>query len=115
MAEDGMTCQDCHGDMSDVADPARQPWIDEPRCQTCHGDAHGEEPGKLYRFSTGHGGVYCQACHGSQHAIYPTNQANDNIQSIVLQGEAGTIEKCSVCHTNTADGEGPHGEDGDDD
>jgi hypothetical protein len=115
MAQEGMTCHDCHGDMSDVADPARQPWITEPRCETCHGAAHAEQPGMLYRFSTGHGGVYCQACHGSQHAIYPTLQPNDNIQSIMLQGEAGTVEKCTVCHTSTPDGEGPHGEDGQED
>jgi hypothetical protein len=109
MAEDGMTCQDCHGNMADVADPARQPWLDEPRCGDCH-EGHAEEPGMLYRFSTGHGGVYCQACHGSQHAVYPTNQHNDNIQSIMLQGEAGTLEKCTVCHTSTPGSEGPHGE-----
>ncbi len=109
MAQEGMTCQDCHGNMADVANPARRPWLDEPRCGDCH-EGHAENAGKLYRFSTGHGGVYCQACHGSQHAIYPTNQPNDNIQSILLQGEAGTIEKCRVCHTNTPNGEGPHGE-----
>ncbi|GAB4528952.1 MAG: hypothetical protein Kow0063_05590 [Anaerolineae bacterium] len=114
MAQEGMTCQDCHGHMSDVADPTRQPWLDEPRCGTCHGPAHSEEPGKLYRFSTGHGGVYCQACHGSQHAIYPTNQPNDNLQSIMLQGKPGTIKKCTVCHTTTPDGAGPHSKDGDD-
>lgn len=112
MAAEGMTCQDCHGNMSDVANPARNPWLDEPRCETCHGSTHGEDPGALYRFSTGHGGVYCQACHGSQHAIYPTMQPNDNLQSIMLQGEAGTVEVCTVCHTNTPAGVGPHGEEG---
>jgi hypothetical protein len=113
MAQEGMTCQDCHGNVSNVANPARQPWIDEPRCETCHGPGHGEQTGKLYRFSAGHGGVYCQACHGSQHAIYPTNQPNDNIQSTLLQGKPGTIETCSVCHTSPPGGEGPHAGDGD--
>ena len=114
MYQEGMTCQDCHGNMNDVANPNREPWLDEPRCQTCHPD-HPENQGKLYRFSTGHGGVYCQACHGSQHAIYPTIQPNDNIQSIMLQGHAGTIDRCTVCHTNTPDqNEGPHqGDDND--
>ncbi len=115
MAEEGMNCQNCHGNMSDVANASRNPWLDEPRCETCHGASHGENPNKLYRFSTGHGGVYCQACHGSQHAIYPSLQPNDNLQSILLQGEAGTIEKCAVCHTSTPSGSGPHGEEGNDD
>ncbi|GAB4422433.1 MAG: hypothetical protein Kow0031_00180 [Anaerolineae bacterium] len=115
MAQDGMTCQDCHGDMADVADPARNPWLDEPRCGDCHGAAHAEDPGQLYRFSTGHGGVYCQACHGSQHAIYPTVEHNDNMQSIMLQGRAGTIDQCTVCHTRVPDeNEGPHRGDDDD-
>lgn len=117
MYQEGLTCQSCHGDMSDVADPARDPWLDEPRCETCHGPNYGEDPGKLYRFSTGHGGVYCQACHGSQHAIYPTVEDNDNIQSIMLQGHAGTLDTCTVCHTGTPENnEGPHqGDDNHDD
>ncbi len=35
-----MSCQDCHGSMSEVGDPARTGWLDEPTCQNCHtGDA----------------------------------------------------------------------------
>lgn len=66
----------------------------------------------LYRFSQGHGAMECSACHGSQHAEYPTNQANDNLYSINLQGYAGRLTECSVCHvaaqavTNNG---GPHG------
>jgi hypothetical protein len=105
----GMVCQNCHGTIADVANPSRRPWIDEPRCENCHGPAYAENPGKLYRQSVGHGGLYCEACHGSPHAILPTNQANDNIQNIALQGYAGTLDKCSVCHQRTPVGAGPHG------
>ena len=117
MAAAGETCQSCHGNMADVANPARNPWFDMPRCGQCHDSAHSENPGTLYRFSRGHEGIYCQACHGSQHAIYPTNTENDNVQSILLQGHAGTIDTCTVCHTNNPDrNEGPHhGDDGGDD
>jgi len=35
-----MSCQDCHGNMAQVGDPARIGWLDEPNCQACHsGDA----------------------------------------------------------------------------
>jgi len=35
-----MSCQDCHGSMSEVGDPARVGWLEEPNCQNCHtGDA----------------------------------------------------------------------------
>jgi hypothetical protein len=106
------TCQDCHGNMSDVANPSRRPWLDEPRCADCHDSTHSENPGMLYRFSTGHGRVYCQACHGSQHAIYPSLQPADNMQSLMQQGHVGTIDTCTVCHTRTPDkNEGPHQDD----
>jgi hypothetical protein len=39
VAADGalaMQCQDCHGGMAQVADPARLGWLDEPACQSCH-------------------------------------------------------------------------------
>jgi hypothetical protein len=65
----------------------------------------------LYRFSQGHGSTECSACHGSQHAEFPTSQANDNVSSINLQGYAGRITECTVCHStapSTANG-GPHG------
>lgn len=68
----------------------------------------------LYRFSKGHGNLQCEACHGATHAEYPSSHANDNVQSIALQGHTGTIAECSTCHTKvpaeTADfAKGPHG------
>jgi len=114
MYQAGETCHSCHGGMRDVADPQRRPWIDLPRCADCHTAAYHENPGKLYRQSAGHQGVLCEACHGSTHAIYPSLQPLDNKQSIWLQGYAGTISKCQVCHTNNPDqGEGPHRNNGD--
>ena len=110
MAAAGMTCQDCHGTMKDVANENREPWVDMPRCGDCHGDQYAEEPGKLFRQSKGHGGLYCESCHGSTHAILPSTEPRDNIQVIRLQGYADTLQECSVCHgDNVPDGPGPHG------
>jgi uncharacterized protein (TIGR03437 family) len=64
----------------------------------------------LYRFSAGHAGLACEACHGSTHAEYASSHANDNVQSIAMQGHAGAITECSACHSsvkNTTNG-GPH-------
>lgn len=68
----------------------------------------------LYRFSKGHGNLQCEACHGATHAEYPSSHANDNVQSIALQGHTGTIAECSTCHTTVPTGtanfaKGPHG------
>lgn len=65
----------------------------------------------LYRFSFGHGGLACAACHGSTHAEYPSSHANDNLQSLQLQGHAGMLAECSACHgvTPFTVDRGPHG------
>ncbi len=106
----GMTCHSCHGDMNAVGDPTRNPWVDEPSCAGCH-QRQGfefEEPGKLFRQSRGHRGVTCLACHGSPHAIAPTSTEVDNIQATTIQGHAGTINNCTVCHTPTPHDPFPH-------
>jgi hypothetical protein len=132
-----MGCQSCHGNMTNVGDPGRVGWLEEPTCQACHFNGKrtltavkpdgspivvtdtrfATNPNvpmagfSLFRFSKGHGGLQCEACHGSTHAEYPSSHANDNVQSITLQGYAGTIRECKVCHAATplsATG-GPHG------
>ena len=77
-------------------------------------DRFAENSGTLYRFSRGHGGIFCQGCHGSTHAEWPIADpaANDNAAAVRLQGYAGKIIECSVCHAPgslplTTDG--PHG------
>jgi hypothetical protein len=109
-----MVCQNCHGTMSQVAasiDGGRRPWLEEPSCGAtlCHGANHAEEPGQLFRQSRGHGGLFCSACHGSPHAITPTSQPNDNLQSLRLQGVAGVLRQCTICHANPPSTGGPHG------
>jgi hypothetical protein len=110
-----MVCQSCHGTMTDIVNSinaGRQPWIQEPTCgsASCHGSTFSEEPGKLFRQSTGHGHLYCSACHGSAHAVQPTSQPNDNLQNTRLQGVGGVLRKCELCHGLSLIGvPGPHG------
>jgi hypothetical protein len=59
--------------------------------------------------STGHGNVMCSACHDSPHAIYPSREPRDNANMIALQGHAGTLSDCRVCHGVVPHGGGPHG------
>jgi len=130
-------CFDCHGNLTNVGATSRQGWLDLPSCQMCHAGGTRAtttftSPGvwrtaldstfatnlgkpsvgkSLFRFSTGHGGLYCSACHGSQHAEYPSLQPNDNVYSTNLQGHTGKIVECTVCHLTapaTQSG-GPHG------
>lgn len=107
-------CQTCHGSVTQVGESissGREPWLEEPSCgaAACHGSQFAEEPGKLFRESQGHGGLFCSACHGEPHAILPSGNARDNVQNIALQGYAGTLNNCATCHGFTPDGEGPHG------
>ncbi len=110
----GLVCQDCHGSVHNVGQTiaqGREPWLEEPRCGAtdCHGPNYSEEPGLLFRQSKGHGGLYCSTCHGSPHAIVPSTNDNDNVQNINLQGYAGILNKCTVCHGVNPTGAGPHG------
>ena len=110
----GMVCQNCHGSITQVAESiknGREPWLEEPSCGStnCHGANYAEEPGKLFRNSRGHGGLYCSSCHGSPHAILPTVNERDNVQNIALQGFEGTLRRCELCHGVVPTGPGPHG------
>ena len=104
----GTQCGACHApkavdpesEMLAVGDPLRVPWATLPRCDNCHnrpGWSY-EQPGKLFKTSIGHGGLYCEACHNSTHAVLPARDAADNLQSVMLQKTAGTVAKCTVCH-----------------
>lgn len=110
----GMVCQDCHGSVHQVGqsiDDGREPWLEEPQCgnASCHGSNYAEETGKLFRQSKGHGGLFCSACHGSPHAVYTSENPRDNQQIIALQGYAGILRECTVCHGVTPPFPGPHG------
>jgi len=131
--QSNIQCQSCHGSMSAVGAHGRSGWQDEPNCQACHQDGKrydsavtdmqagtlraaldsrfATNANTLYRFSSGHGDMQCSACHGSTHAIYPSSHAEDNLQSIAVQGHEGTIAECTACHDTvprTTSG-GPHG------
>ncbi|MEZ6096184.1 MAG: cytochrome c3 family protein [Pirellulaceae bacterium] len=99
----GITCVNCHGGMTAVADESRTPWVSEPTCASCHDKLNPafdyEEPGKLFKDSRGHGNIECATCHGSPHAMGPAVTDPDNVQAILHQGQAGPISKCTVCHT----------------
>lgn len=105
-----MDCLDCHGGMEQVAQNP-QPWLQEPRCDSagCHAGPEFAQNAPLYRMSSEHGGVYCAGCHDSPHAIAPSVQPNDGIKFYALQGQAGPLETCTVCHATAPDGPGPHG------
>ena len=93
-----INCTTCHGEMAAVAQNP-SPWLNEPRCDStaCHGSGYPlDQP--LYQLSKGHGGVYCAGCHDSPHAIATSREGVDAIKFIALQGHAGTLRDCTVCH-----------------
>jgi len=110
----GFDCHTCHGSVTNVGETissGRIPWLQEPQCgaTSCHGARYAEEPGKLFRQSRGHGGLFCSACHGEPHAIVPSGNARDNVANIYIQGYAGTLNRCDICHGVVPTGPGPHG------
>jgi hypothetical protein len=99
-----LNCTNCHGDITKVAQNP-SPWLNEPKCSNagCHGAGY-DTTQALYRQSQGHGGLYCEACHDSTHAIAPSREANDTIKFIDLQGHAGALRDCTVCHATRPTG-----------
>jgi len=103
------TCQtgSCHGGISGMGDPNRNPWVTEPNCEQCHGSNY-STGGTLYRHSKGHGGIYCAACHNSPHEWWPSKLWADNLLPMKLQRAPYAIGDCRVCHTRKMDGDNPH-------
>ncbi len=99
-----LTCTDCHGGMQQVSQNPN-PWLQEPRCDDCHTEPQYAQDQALYRFSKGHHGIYCEACHDSTHAIARSRESKDSLKFINLQGYAGTLKKCNVCHLTEPDGD----------
>jgi len=114
------TCQSCHSGLASASNStlaytsvfSSGTTMRTPADNTFATNANAPSAGlSLYRFSSGHGGLQCEACHGSTHAEFPTSVANDNVQSINLQGHAGMLSECSTCHATvpTTTNGGPHG------
>ena len=97
----------CHGGISAMGNPDRNPWVTEPTCEQCHGSNH-STGGELYRHAKGHGGLYCAACHNSPHVWWPSKMWADNLQPSKLQKKPTAIGDCSVCHTRKMAGTNPH-------
>ena len=100
------TCQACHTGTAmsnrgqirytSVFDDRGSPR--EPATDLRHQLRHSRRRALAVPFLNGHGGLQCEACHGSTHAEYPSSHANDNVQTSALQGHAGMLSECTVCH-----------------
>lgn len=109
-----MWCSDCHGTVLNRKDRTdyKTPWLYNslPKCKNCHSAPNTETQSSttgifgLFLASTGHEHkVLCSTCHGAPHAELPASNpyANDNGQSIALQGSSNggrAIGVCDVCH-----------------
>jgi hypothetical protein len=109
-AERDISCTDCHGDMVALTAPDRVPWQDLPRCEQCHQTTGSEyqQAGVSFGDSVGHGGLRCPVCHHAPHALYASELPADNAQNLVLQGYAGVVSTCRVCHDPNPGGIFPH-------
>lgn len=104
-------CVNCHGDLNQrVAEgQTLNPWSENtlPTCSQCHEKIRTEGNGHLglgvfgsFLNSRDHAqnGILCSTCHGAPHALYSSALPLDNQPVIKLQGSAGPIFDCAVCH-----------------
>lgn len=94
-----ISCQDCHGGMSAVGNPARHGWLEEPNCQACHTGDAAANSGAI-RFTS--------VFDAPGHMRVPANQrfatnAHTPAQNLSLYrfsvGHGGL--ECSACHGST--------------
>ena len=107
-AAPGLPYRRCQGDARSCRPTSASP---SPRCRPPSTASPTRAPAirKLYRVSTGHGGVMCEGCHGATHAEWPNANpnANDNVTAKQLQGHTGTIVECTTCHGTSEPGQHP--------
>jgi uncharacterized protein (TIGR03437 family) len=102
VAPDGsmaIQCQDCHGSMSDVGDPGRQGWLQEPNCQACHTGTAAANRGQL-RFTNAFepSGILRQPANAT-FATTP-NQPGAGLSLYRFSIGHGGLQ-CSACHGST--------------
>ncbi|MCX6629541.1 MAG: Ig-like domain-containing protein, partial [Candidatus Solibacter sp.] len=92
-------CQNCHGSMSAVGDPARQGWLNEPGCQNCHSGTATVNAGQIRFTSALDASGKLRAPRDSTYAT----QANVPAAGLSLYrfsaGHGGL--QCEACHGST--------------
>ncbi len=98
MGQAGMECQNCHGNLSNLA-TARAGWLDEPTCQNCHTGTATANSGQIVYTSVFSSGSARRA------AADQTFATNANVPSAPYslyrfsKGHGGL--QCEACHGST--------------
>lgn len=95
----GMTCQSCHGTLTDVGNQARQGWLDEPNCQGCHTGTATSNNGRIrYANAFTTAGTFRQAVNQT-FATQPNTPAAGLSLYRASRGHGGLY--CAACHGAT--------------
>ncbi len=92
----GMTCQSCHGTMSDVGNLARQAWLDEPACQNCHTGTATSNNGRIRYASVFESGGAIREAVNPTFATQPNSPAAGLSLYHASRGHGGLY--CAACH-----------------
>ncbi|MEZ6016108.1 MAG: Ig-like domain-containing protein [Planctomycetota bacterium] len=94
-----MDCQKCHGTMSDVGDPTRVGWLEQPNCQACHtGDAVTNSGQIRYTNAFDASGALRTPA-STRFATQPNTPAAGFSLYRFSEGHGGL--ECSACHGST--------------
>ncbi len=95
----GMTCQSCHGSLTDVGNKTRQGWLDEPNCQSCHTGTATSNNGQIrYANAFASVGTFRQAVNQT-FATQPSTPAAGLSLYRASRGHGGLY--CAACHGAT--------------
>lgn len=91
----GVTCQDCHADVTDKSHTENPADLADVRCGSCHnGQADKHQRGiHAVKAGVGKGGADCKDCHG----MHDIRSAKDPTSRVFPLNIADT---CGICHAN---------------
>ncbi len=97
---DAIQCQSCHGNMTAVANPSRQGWLNEPSCQSCHiGTAVTAAGGTIAYTSVFSSGTTVRTATDSTFATNANTPSTGLSLYRFSSGHGGL--QCEACHGST--------------
>ena len=92
-------CQSCHGNLSALAMPARDGWLDEPNCEACHTGTATNNSGQIVYYTVFTSGSTMRVAADQTFATNPNTPTTGVSLYRYSSGHGGV--QCEGCHGST--------------
>jgi nitrate/TMAO reductase-like tetraheme cytochrome c subunit len=93
-AQAGLSCTDCHSDLSSLKEFPHAEKLEPANCVACHDDASAKHASGIHAqaLAEGRRGARCTDCHGAGHAVLPSSDAKSPTNHFNVP------HTCAKCH-----------------